>query len=138
VLLAKLSRLDADIARRAELSARYDARLRDLPGIRAVPGDVAPHPGGTRVVYVHLVQARDRDALAAHLSAAGIGTETYYPIPLHLQPCFAYLGYAPGDFPRAEAACEAALALPLHPDLTDAQADRVCEEIEDFYAGRHG
>nr|WP_249351944.1 DegT/DnrJ/EryC1/StrS family aminotransferase [Nocardiopsis akebiae] len=137
VLLAKLSRLDADIARRAELSARYDARLRDLPGIRAVPGAVAPHPGGDRVVYVHLVEADDRDALVAHLAGAGIGTETYYPIPLHLQPCFTRLGHAPGDFPRAEAACEAAVALPLYPDLTDAQADRVCEEIEDFCVRRH-
>ncbi|WP_150243074.1 DegT/DnrJ/EryC1/StrS family aminotransferase [Nocardiopsis quinghaiensis] len=138
VLLAKLARLDAGIARRAELSARYDSRLRDVAGIRAVPGDVAPHPGGGRVVYVHLVEAEERDDLVAHLAAAGIGTETYYPVPLHLQPCFAHLGHVPGDFPRAEAACDAAVALPLHPDLTDAQVDRVCDGIEDFYAGRRG
>ncbi|NYH54660.1 dTDP-4-amino-4,6-dideoxygalactose transaminase [Nocardiopsis arvandica] len=136
VLLAKLTRLDAGIARRAELSARYDSRLRGVSGIRAVPGDTAPHPGGGRVVYVHLVEAEERDGLVDHLTAAGIGTETYYPVPLHLQPCFAHLGHVPGDFPRAEAACEAAVALPLHPDLTDAQVDRVCDEIEDFYAGR--
>lgn len=136
VLLAKLSRLDTDIDRRARLSARYDARLRRIPEVLTVPGAAAPHPGGGRVVYVHLVQVRDRDALAAHLAEAGVGTETYYPVPLHLQPCFAYLGHASGDFPRAEEACERALALPLYPDLTEAQVDRVCDEIEDFYAGR--
>ncbi|WP_285734268.1 DegT/DnrJ/EryC1/StrS family aminotransferase [Nocardiopsis sp. ATB16-24] len=136
VLLAKLSRLDADIDRRARLSARYDARLRRVPGVLTVPSAAAPHPGGGRVVYVHLLQVRDRDALAAHLARAGVGTETYYPVPLHLQPCFSHLGHAPGDFPRAEEACEKALALPLYPDLTEAQVDRVCDEIEDFYAGR--
>ncbi|KOX12530.1 aminotransferase DegT [Nocardiopsis sp. NRRL B-16309] len=136
VLLAKLGRLDAGIARRAELSARYDARLRGIPGVLAVPGDAAPHPGGDRVTYVHLIEAEDRDALAAHLAARGIGTETYYPTPLHLQPCFAHLGHRAGDFPRAEAACAAALALPLHADLSDADLDRVCDEIEHFYAGR--
>ncbi|MEU3020298.1 DegT/DnrJ/EryC1/StrS family aminotransferase [Nocardiopsis sp. NPDC007018] len=135
VLLAKLARLDADIARRSELSHRYDQRLRDLPGVRAVPGD-APHaPGRDRVVYVHLVEVDDRDALAAHLAAAGIGTEVYYPRPLHLQPCFAHLGYRPGDFPRAERVCRSALALPLHADLTDAQIDRVCDEVERFLTG---
>ncbi len=138
VLLAKLSRLDTDIARRAELSARYDARLRNTPGVRAVPSGAAPHPGGGRVVYVHLIEVEDRDGLVAHLAAAGIGTETYYPVPLHLQPCFAHLGHARGDFPRAEAACEAAVALPLHADLTEAQVDRVCDEIEDFHTGRRG
>jgi dTDP-4-amino-4,6-dideoxygalactose transaminase len=138
VLLAKLGRLDADIARRAELSARYDARLRGLPGVLKVPGDAAPHPGGGRVTYVHLVEVRERDALAAHLAARGIGTETYYPTPLHLQPCFAHLGHRPGDFPRAEAACATALALPLHADLSDAELERVCDEIEDFSTRRHG
>ncbi|MFW6640946.1 DegT/DnrJ/EryC1/StrS family aminotransferase [Nocardiopsis algeriensis] len=136
VLLAKLSRLEDAIARRAQLSARYDSRLRDLPGVRAVPSGAPVHPGGNRVVYVHLVEVEERDALVAHLAGAGIGTEVYYPLPLHLQPCFAHLGYARGAFPRAERACEAAVALPLHPDLTDAQVDRVCDEIEDFCVRR--
>lgn len=134
VLLAKLGRLDAGIARRAGLAARYDARLRDVTGVRAVPGTVPTHPGGDRVVYVYVVEAGERDALAAHLAAQGIGTEVYYPVPLHLQPCFAHLGHRPGDFPRAEAACAAAIALPLYPDMADAHVDRVCDEIERFYA----
>lgn len=136
VLLAKLATLDAGIARRAELAGRYDARLRGLPGVRSVPGARPPLPGGNRVVYVYLLQVDDRDALAAHLAVRGIGTEIYYPVPLHLQPCFAHLGHRPGDFPRAEAACAGAIALPLHPDLREAHVDRVCDEIEGFYAGR--
>ncbi|GAA1793700.1 DegT/DnrJ/EryC1/StrS family aminotransferase [Actinomadura chokoriensis] len=136
VLLAKLATLDAGIARRADLAARYDARLRGLPGVRSVPGARPPLAGSNRVVYVYLLQVDDRDALAAHLSARGIGTEVYYPVPLHLQPCFAHLGHRPGDFPRAEAACAAAIALPLYPDLPDAHADRVCDEIERFSTGR--
>jgi UDP-2-acetamido-2-deoxy-ribo-hexuluronate aminotransferase len=136
VLLAKLARLETDIARRAELAARYDVRLSEVAGVRIVPGAVPPHPRGNRVCYVYLVEVEERDALAAHLAARGIGTEIYYPTPLHLQPCFAYLGHTPGDFPRAEAASAAAIALPLYPDLPDPQVDRVCDEIESFYTGR--
>ena len=136
VLLAKLAHLDADIERRAVLSRRYDDRLRGLPGVRTVPGDLPVRPGENRVVYVHLIEVDDRDGLAAHLAAAGIGTEVYYPRPLHLQPCFAYLGYRPGDLPRAEALCRRALALPLYPDLSEEAVDRVCDEVERHYAGR--
>ncbi|MFY7065799.1 DegT/DnrJ/EryC1/StrS family aminotransferase [Nocardiopsis changdeensis] len=136
VLLAKLAHLDADIERRAVLSRRYDDRLRGLPGVRAVPGDLPVRPGENRVVYVHLVQVDDRDGLAARLAAAGIGTEVYYPRPLHLQPCFAHLGYRPGDLPRAEELCRTALALPLYPDLAEEAVDRVCDEIERHYSGR--
>ncbi|MEU3021619.1 DegT/DnrJ/EryC1/StrS family aminotransferase [Nocardiopsis alba] len=135
VLLTKLAHLDADIERRAELSRRYDERLRGLPGVRAVPGDAPRIPGQERVIYVHLIEVDGRDALAAHLAAAGIGTEVYYPRPLHLQPCFSHLGHRPGDLPRAEEVCRSALALPLHADLTDAQVDRVCDEIERFLTG---
>lgn len=135
VLLAKLTRLEADIARRNELAARYDARLREVAGVRAVPGALPPRPGGNRVCYVYLIEVDERDALAAYLSDRGIGTEIYYPVPLHLQPCFAHLGHFPGEFPRAEAACAAAIALPLYPDMPDEHVDRVCEQIACFYAG---
>ena len=136
VLLAKLARLDADIEHRAVLSRRYDDRLRELPGVRAVPGDAPARPGEERVVYVHLVEVDDRDGLVAHLRAAGIDTEVYYPRPLHLQPCFSDLGYRPGDLPRAESVCGSAVALPLYADLTDDHVDRVCDEIEHFLTGR--
>ncbi|MGW9350361.1 DegT/DnrJ/EryC1/StrS family aminotransferase [Nocardiopsis flavescens] len=135
VLLAKLDRLDTDIERRAVLSRRYDDRLRGLPGVRSVPGDLPVRPGENRVVYVHLIEVDDRDDLAARLADAGIGTEVYYPRPLHLQPCFAHLGYRAGDLPRAEAACRSALALPLYADLSESAVDRVCDEIARHLTG---
>lgn len=136
VLMAKLTRLDRDIARRAELAAAYSERLRDLPGVRQVP-TVVPRRNETNPVwYVYVVEVERRDALVEHLTARGIGTETYYPSPLHLQPCFADLGYRPGQFPAAEAACRHTVALPLYPDLAHDDVDVVCDAIRDFYAGR--
>ncbi len=86
--------------------------------------------------YVYLVEAERRDALAAYLADHGVGTETYYPLPLHLQPCFAELGYKQGQFPHAEAACARTLALPFHPDLTTADIDTVCALVRRFFTGR--
>ncbi|GGS26667.1 DegT/DnrJ/EryC1/StrS family aminotransferase [Actinokineospora fastidiosa] len=136
ILLAKLTRLDADIARRAELARAYTERLADRPGVLRTPTVVARDVPTDPVFYVYLVEVERRDELAAHLAAHGVGTETYYPVPLHLQPCFAELGYRPGQFPVAEAACAHTLALPLYPDLPDTAVDRVCDLIGGFYAGR--
>lgn len=137
VLLAKLTRLDADIARRAELAARYDAELAGVPGILRLPTPRVHNDGATAepVFYVYLVEAERRDGLAAHLSRHGVGTETYYPRPLHLQPCFAGLGHRPGDFPNAEAACGRTLALPLYPDLTDDQVATVAALVRAYLTG---
>ncbi|QEU76867.1 DegT/DnrJ/EryC1/StrS family aminotransferase [Streptomyces nitrosporeus] len=133
VLLAKLTVLDEDIRRRAALARLYDRRLRGLPGITRLPA-VTGAPD--EVFYVYLVETDRRDALAARLRDQGIGTETYYPRPLHLQPCFARLGHRPGDFPVAEAASARALALPLYADLTDADVERVCDAVRAFHTGR--
>jgi dTDP-4-amino-4,6-dideoxygalactose transaminase len=135
VLLAKLTVLDDDIARRADLAAAYTARLTDVPGVRGLPAAPEPGAGHRDVCYVYVVEVADRDRLAAALAAEGIGTEVYYPVPLHLQPCFADLGHRPGEFPHAEAACRHTLALPLYPDLTIADVDRVCAAITRFYTG---
>ena len=138
VLMAKLTRLDRDIARRAELAGAYGKRLRDVPGVLRVP-DVVPRAAETNPVwYVYVVEVERRDELVEHLAGHGIGTETYYPSPLHLQPCFADLGYRPGQFPAAEAACTRTVALPLYPDLADVEVDVVCDAIRAFYAGRPG
>lgn len=136
VLLAKLTRLDADIAERARLAAAYTERLRDIPGILRLPA-LAPRPVPvSSVYYVYLIEVERRDELAGHLASRGIGTEAYYPRPLHLQPCFADLGYREGDFPHAEAACKHALALPFYPELSLTQVDRVCDAIRGFLHDR--
>lgn len=135
VLLAKLTRLDEEIRRRAELAAAYSERLRGVPGVLRVPEIVARDVPVDPVFYVYLVEVEDRDGLVAHLDAHGIGTETYYPRPLHTQPCFSSLGHRTGDFPVAEAACGRTLGLPLYPDLTTAQLERVCAVIRSFYTG---
>lgn len=135
VLAAKLTALESDIRRRAELADAYTERLSGVPGVRRLPGPAEHGPGDRNVCYVYVVEVDDRDRLAAALTAAGIGTEVYYPVPLHRQPCFAGLGYRPGDFPHAEAACRHTLALPLYPDLDLADLDRVCAAITRFYTG---
>lgn len=136
VLLAKLTRLDSDIARRAELAERYRERLRSAPGVVRLPEVVDRGPGADPVFYVHLVEVDGRDELVDFLAQRGIGTETYYPVPLHLQPCFAEHGHSTGDFPRAEAASERAVALPLYPDLSFEELDRVCAAVREFGEGR--
>jgi UDP-2-acetamido-2-deoxy-ribo-hexuluronate aminotransferase len=136
VLLAKLDTLDETIAHRAELAAAYTERLRDIPEILRLP-TVVPRDAETNpVFYVYLIEVEDRDGLEAHLTKEGIGSEVYYPTPLHLQPCFADLGYKEGDFPNAEAACRRTIGLPFYPDLTQTAMDRVCDTIRRFFTGR--
>ncbi|WP_406151752.1 DegT/DnrJ/EryC1/StrS family aminotransferase [Streptomyces sp. NBC_01012] len=139
VLLARLTTLESDIARRAVLAAHYTERLRHVPGVLRLPRSTARAEDGDRdVFYVYLIEAERRDALVAHLERQDIGTEVYYPVPLPHQPAFASLGHRPGDFPHAERAAGQAVALPLHPDLTIEEADRVCAAVADFYAPRAG
>jgi dTDP-4-amino-4,6-dideoxygalactose transaminase len=79
------------------------------------------------------IRARDRDDLREFLRVRGIPTEVYYPIPLHLQPAFSYLGYREGDFPQSEAASREVLALPVFPELTEHQITSVVKAVRDFY-----
>ncbi len=85
------------------------------------------------VFHQYVVRAYRRDELREFLTARNIGTEIYYPIPLHLQPCFVYLGHLEGDFPEAERAAKEVLALPMFPELTDEEQQRVVTSIADFY-----
>jgi dTDP-4-amino-4,6-dideoxygalactose transaminase len=90
-------------------------------------------PGAQHVYHQYVIRAYRRDELREFLTARKIGTEIYYPIPLHLQPCFAYLGYREGDFPEAERAAKEVLALPMFPELTEEEQHWVVQSIADFY-----
>ena len=134
VLNVKLKHLDAWTAGRQRNAAFYDAAF-----ARAKLGDAlkTPHaePGVRHIYNQYVVRVRDRDRLRAHLSEAGVGTEIYYPIPLHLQKCFAYLGYEKGSFPQSERAAEETLALPIFAELTEIQLQYVVDTIAAFYRG---
>lgn len=132
VLNIKLPHLDEWTAGRQRNAAFYDAAL-----ARARLGDAVRTPyarPGVRHVYnQYVVRVRERDALRRHLQSAGIGTEIYYPVPLHLQQCFAYLGHKAGDYPHSEQAAAETLALPIYPELTETQLQYVVDSIAAYY-----
>ncbi len=134
VLAVKLPLLGAwEDGRRAH-AARYDALLAEAGLVeRGLVLSPVAKPGAHHVYNQYVVRAQDRDGLQAHLAARGVGTMVYYPGPLHLQACFAYLGHGPGDFPEAERACAEVLALPVYPELPAGAQERVVGEIARFY-----
>ncbi len=117
VVLAKLKHLDAWTAARQEHARAY-RRLFETSGLLG-KGLALPAETTDRHIYnQYVIRCQDRDGLRKHLTDRGIGTEVYYPLPLHLQECFAYLGCSPGDFPQTELAAKESLALPIDPALT--------------------
>ncbi|GAB4172462.1 MAG: DegT/DnrJ/EryC1/StrS family aminotransferase [Terrimicrobiaceae bacterium] len=137
VLMAKLPRLDKWNAARIQNAATYRELLAPVEEFVKVPSEPVPVPGGAPAHTYHqfVIRARRRDELKAALAAAGIGHAVYYPIPLHLQPCFANLGYRAGALPVAERASQEALALPIFPELTAAEIGLVAETVVRFYRG---
>ncbi len=90
-------------------------------------------PTNEHIFHQYTLRAERRDALLGHLKSAGIGCAVYYPLPLHLQPCFAELGYRRGSLPATEAVMDEVISLPIYPELTDAQQDRVIAAVTEFY-----
>ncbi len=132
VLNVKLKHLDAWTAARRHNAEVYDEAFENADLGKAVQTPRAL-PGVRHIFNQYVIRARDRDLLRQHLMAAGIGTEIYYPVPLHLQECFEYLKHRKGDFPQAERAAEETLALPIFPELTETQLRQVVDTIADFY-----
>ena len=91
-------------------------------------------PGAHHIYHQYVIRVQDRDRLRAFLGERGIGAEIYYPIPLHLQTCFAYLGYTPGSLPESERAALDVLALPIFPELREDEQRQVVESIAEFYS----
>ncbi|MDB4885228.1 MAG: DegT/DnrJ/EryC1/StrS aminotransferase, partial [Gemmatimonadetes bacterium] len=135
VLSAKLPHLAGWSAKRRENAAYYDAAFADLAarGVVLTPY-VAPENESIFNQYTLRVAGGRRDALQAALKAAGVGSSIYYPLPLHLQPCFAYLGYREGQCPESERAAKEVLSLPIYPELTRAQLDEVVAGVHAFFA----
>lgn len=131
VLRVKLRHLDAWTAARQHNASRYDSLLADIPGL-SLPRIVT----GRHVFNQYIVRTARRDDLQAMLKSRGIGCEIYYPLPLHLQPCFAGLGYGKGSLPQAEAAAGETLALPIYPELSEAQVTEVAAAVRAAGLGR--
>jgi dTDP-4-amino-4,6-dideoxygalactose transaminase len=129
VLHAKLPHLAGWSARRRDNAAYYTEGLADVPEVQTPYID----PANESIYNQYTVRADRRDELQAHLKAKGVGTSIYYPLPLHLQPCFAYLGYQPGSCPEAERASREVLSLPVYPELTREQLDEVVGRVREFY-----
>ena len=136
VLRVKLPHLDEWSTGRQRKAQQYELMFAD-----AGLGDKVELPfvrsGARHIFHQFVIRIRDgkRDALLAHLRECGVGTDVYYPVPLHLQECFAFLGYQEGDFSIAELAAKETLALPVYPELTDEQQDYVVSLIGEFFRG---
>jgi dTDP-4-amino-4,6-dideoxygalactose transaminase len=138
ILRVKLRHLDAWTEGRRTVSARY-SELFDEAGLAGLIGLPSEAEGRHHVYnqYVIRVPELARDPLRAHLAAKRVGSEIYYPIPLHLQVCFAPLGHKPGDFPESERAAAQTIALPMYPELTESMQAHVVKSIAEYVAA-HG
>jgi dTDP-4-amino-4,6-dideoxygalactose transaminase len=154
VLLVKLKHLDTWTNKRRQNAAHYNSLFQQSglvdKGLVTPPQAVWENissknlsnpkseirsPQLTGHIYnQYVIRAKDRDELRSYLNEHGIGTEIYYPLPLHLQSCFAELGYKVGDFFESEKAAVETLAIPIYPELEPAQLEYVVEKINSFYA----
>lgn len=132
ILLVKLEYLDSWTAGRQENAARYDKMFTEK-GLDDFVTTPVTKTGSRHIYNQYVIRVPARDSLRKHLAGSGIGTEIYYPVPLHLQRCFEYLGYAEGDCPVAEKAARETLAIPIYPEVTEEQIHYVVDCIADYY-----
>jgi dTDP-4-amino-4,6-dideoxygalactose transaminase len=142
ILRVKLRHLNEWNDQRRAIAARYSTGFETAgltrsgsttPDRQAPIAPLAMNPDAFHISHQYVVRAYRRDELRAFLSEAGIGTEIYYPLPLHLQKAFSYLGYGKGDFPEAERAASEVLAMPMFPELREDEQQRVVAKVAEFY-----
>src|SRR5688500_16008688 len=129
VLHAKFRHLEQWSEKRRDNARYYDEGLAGIPEVTTPFVD----PNNVSIFNQYTLRVERRDELQAHLSAKKIGNAIYYPLPLHLQPCFAYLGYKEGSLPESERAAKEVISLPIFPELTREQQDEVIRAVRDFY-----
>jgi dTDP-4-amino-4,6-dideoxygalactose transaminase len=130
VLLAKLPHLAGWSGARGERARRYTDAFAGHPAVCPPAVD----PANEHIFHQYTIRVPRRDELQAHLRGKGIGNAIYYPLALHLQPCFAHLGYRRGRLPVTEAAMDSVISLPIYPELTPGQQDAVIDAVLEFYA----
>jgi dTDP-4-amino-4,6-dideoxygalactose transaminase len=136
ILLVKFKYLERWTAERQRRAERYSVLFRDL--LPSVPGLQLPaiQYENRHIFNQYVIRVPERDGLRKFLTEEGIGTDIYYPVPLHLQECYAFLNHRKGDFPVSEKAAEETLALPIYPELTEEQQTVVVDRIRAFYEKR--
>jgi dTDP-4-amino-4,6-dideoxygalactose transaminase len=132
VLRVKLKYLDRWTQARQRNAAFYDMAFAAAPFASRLATPRAPKDG-RHIFNQYVVRVQKRDALKDFLGKRGVGTEIYYPVPLHLQKCFEYLQHRAGDFLESERAALETLALPIYPELEPAQLEHVAATIAEFY-----
>ena len=134
VLRVKLPHLDDWHAGRQRNAAFYDQAF-EAAGLGDQVFTPVAVPGQRHIYNQYVVRVPERDRLRSHLAECGVGTEVYYPVPLHMQACFGYLGYKPEDCPESARAAAETLALPIFPELTEQQLQHVVDSIASFVKG---
>jgi dTDP-4-amino-4,6-dideoxygalactose transaminase len=136
VLLVKFKHLDRWTEERQKKAKRYQSLFQDLlPSIDGLKLPTIQYEN-RHIFHQYVIRVPERDRLRQFLTEEGIGTDIYYPVPLHLQECYAFLNYQKGDFPNSEKASEETLALPIFPELTEEQQTIVVDRIRAFYEKR--
>jgi dTDP-4-amino-4,6-dideoxygalactose transaminase len=133
ILLAKFGHLENWTTERQRKALAYSERFQGLAA--SIPGFQIPRIQfhNRHIFHQYVIRTPGRDELRQYLKGEGIGTDVYYPLPLHLQECYAFLNYRRGELPVSEKAAEETLALPIYPELTGVQQQYVCDRVEAFY-----